>query len=81
MLSQLSWVAAYEVIMIRVLLLRPQCLEIADNAIKAVDLCSPAVAFPLLGPQGPCSDLAECLQVFVSGQQVLVVFLELLELI
>jgi hypothetical protein len=50
MLSQFSWMAAYEVIMIWVWLLRPQCFEIADNAIKAMDLGSPAVALPFLGP-------------------------------
>jgi hypothetical protein len=50
MLSQFSWIAAYEVITIWVSLSRPQHFEIADNAIKAMNLGSPAVALPLLGP-------------------------------
>jgi hypothetical protein len=77
MLSQLSWMAAYKVVMIRVSLSRPQQLEIADNAIKVMDLCSPAVAFPLLGPKGLCSGPAQFLQMLMPDSQVFEGILEI----
>jgi hypothetical protein len=77
MLSQLSWMATYEVIMIWVSLSRPQHLEITDNAIKVMDLCSPAVAFPFLGPQGLCSGPAQFLQILMPGSQVFKGILEI----
>jgi hypothetical protein len=77
MLSQFSWRAAYEVVMIRVLLLRPQCFEITDNAIKALDLGGPAGALPLFGPEGLCSGPAQLLQILVPGSQVFKGILEI----
>jgi hypothetical protein len=76
-LSQLSWMAAYEVVTIWVLLSRPQRLKITDNTIKAMDLCHPAVAFPLLGPQGPCSGPAQFLQILMPDSQVFKGILEI----
>jgi hypothetical protein len=70
MLSQFSWRATYEVIMIQVSLSRPQSCKITDNAIKALDLGGPAGALPLFGPEGPCSGPAQLLQILVPGSQV-----------
>jgi hypothetical protein len=77
MLSQFSWMATYEVVMVWVSLSRPQYLKIADNAVEVMVLGSPAVAFTFLGPQGPCSVPAQFLQILVPGSQVFKGILEI----
>jgi hypothetical protein len=77
MLSQFSWMAAYEVITIQVSLSRPHCFKITDNAIKVLDLGGPAGALPLFGPKGPCLGPAQLLQILMPGSQVFEGILEI----